>query len=136
MEFSAPATVESNIVLADSETETYYANCIPVQLMAASDARNALNLKTNPGMLGAYVELYGDLERYMLVNGLKSVREYTILSNGNVSIDEIETSADNNDNDNAEWFNLQGMRVSPESMSDGIYIRRTAKSAEKVTIKR
>ena len=43
---------------------------------------------------------------------------------------------DNNDNDNAEWFNLQGMRVSPESMSDGIYIRRTAKSAEKVTIKR
>ena len=89
MEFSAPATVESNIVLADSETETYYANCIPVQLMAASDARNALNLKTNPGMLGAYVELYGDLERYMLVNGLKSVREYTILSNGNVSIDEI-----------------------------------------------
>ena len=136
VEFSAPATVESNIVLADSETETYYANCIPVQLMAASDARNALNLKTNPGMLGAYVELYGDLERYMLVNGLKSVREYTILSNGNVSIDEIETSADNNDNDNAEWFNLQGMRVSPESMSDGIYIRRTAKSAEKVTIKR
>ena len=136
VEFSAPATVESNIVLADSETETYYANCIPVQLMAASDARNALNLKTNPGMLGAYVELYGDLERYMLVNGLKSVREYTILSNGNVSIDEIETSADNNDNDNAEWFNLQGMRVSPESTSDGIYIRRTANSAEKVTIKR
>ena len=38
----------------------------------------------------------GDLERYMLGNGLKSVREYTILSNGNVSIDEIETSADNN----------------------------------------
>ncbi len=82
------------------------------------------------------MELYGDLERYMLVNGLKSVREYTILSNGNVSIDEIETSADNNDNDNAEWFNLQGMRVSPESTSDGIYIRRTANSAEKVTIKR
>ncbi len=136
VEFSAPATVESNIVLADSETETYYANCIPVQLMAASDARNALNLKTNPGMLGAYVELYGDLERYMLVNGLKSVREYTILSNGNVSIDEIGRLPTTMTTTMPNGSTCRACACLPESTSDGIYIRRTANSAEKVTIKR
>lgn len=70
--FEAPFTIASNILIADTPNETNYKNCIPVQLVGGSDVRTALNLKDNAGNLGKVVMIYGSLEKYFGVAGLKS----------------------------------------------------------------
>lgn len=70
--FEAPFTIASNILIADNPTETNYKNCIPVQLVANTDVRSALNLKDNAGNLGKVVMIYGSLEKYFGVAGLKA----------------------------------------------------------------
>lgn len=70
--FEAPFTIASNILIADTPNETNYKNCIPVQLVGGSDVRTALNLKDNAGNLGKIVMIYGSLEKYFGVAGLKS----------------------------------------------------------------
>ncbi|WP_289705441.1 DUF6359 domain-containing protein [Bacteroides acidifaciens] len=70
--FEAPFTIALNILIADTPNETNYKNCIPVQLVGGSDVRTALNLKDNAGNLGKVVMIYGSLEKYFGVAGLKS----------------------------------------------------------------
>lgn len=70
--FEVPFTIASNILIADTPNETNYKNCIPVQLVGGSDVRTALNLKDNAGNLGKVVMIYGSLEKYFGVAGLKS----------------------------------------------------------------
>lgn len=70
--FEAPFTIASNILIADTPNETNYKNCIPVQLVGGSDVCTALNLKDNAGNLGKVVMIYGSLEKYFGVAGLKS----------------------------------------------------------------
>lgn len=60
--FTAPATLNSNILLAASPDEKDFTKCIPVQL--SGDVRNALNLKDNPGNLGKQVTVKGNVEKY------------------------------------------------------------------------
>lgn len=70
--FEAPFTVPSNLLIADNPGETNHKNCIPVQLVGGSDVRIALNLVDNAGNLGKVVMIYGSLEKYFGVAGLKS----------------------------------------------------------------
>ena len=73
----------TNIVLADSYSETDYNQCIAVEL--SDDTRNhtntrkALNLSTNPENLGKQVVVFGNIEPYMGTLGLKSTREYQFI---------------------------------------------------------
>ncbi len=64
--------VKTNLLIADSPTETNVANCIPVQLPNGA-VRTGLNLQNNPGNLGKQVLLYGNIEKYFGTTGLKSV---------------------------------------------------------------
>lgn len=73
---SVEGAVTSNMLIAASADETDVANCVPVQL--SGDVRSALNLVDNPGNLFKYVKLYGALEAYFSVCGLKSVTEYEL----------------------------------------------------------
>lgn len=73
--FSVPASVASNILIAASADETDYNNCVPVQLPSGS-VRSAVNLQDNPGNLGKQVSLKGNLEKYFGVAGLKTVSAY------------------------------------------------------------
>ncbi len=77
--FTTPFTVSSNILIAASPSETNYANCIPVQLPLGT-VRDALNLVTNPDNLGKEVNLYGTLEAYFGVPGIKEVSDFEIES--------------------------------------------------------
>ncbi len=70
--YEAPFTIASNILIADTPNETNYKNCIPVQLVGGSDVRVALNLKDNAGNLSKVVMIYGSLEKYFGVAGLKA----------------------------------------------------------------
>ena len=73
---SVEGAVTSNMLIAASADETDVANCVPVQL--SGDVRSALNLVDNPGNLFKSVKLYGALEAYFSVCGLKSVTEYEL----------------------------------------------------------
>ncbi len=75
--FTAPFTVQSNILIAASASETNHTNCIPVQL-PPGPVREALNLVANPGNLGKEVNLYGTLETYFGVSGIKAVSDFEI----------------------------------------------------------
>lgn len=71
--FSADTcTVMTNLLIAASATETAAANCMPVQL-PAGEVREALNLVQNKANLGQEVTLYGNIENYFRVPGVKTV---------------------------------------------------------------
>jgi len=64
--------VQTNLLIAASKSETKASNCMPVQL-PVGDIRTGLNLKDNPGNLGQEVLLYGNIDTYFRVPGVKSV---------------------------------------------------------------
>lgn len=76
--FSAPwetannnSTQNTNLVIADNADETNTANIIPVQL-PSGDLRDALNLPENPDLHKKEILIYGNLEAYFSVPGIKS----------------------------------------------------------------
>lgn len=77
--FAAPFTVETNILIADTPAPASVDDCLPVELKKGSDARAALNLVDNPQLAGRRVVIFGTLQRYFRVAGLKSVLEFEIL---------------------------------------------------------
>lgn len=79
--FETANASNNNILLAASPDVKDKSQCIDVQL-PFGDVRTALNLANNPGMLGAQVELYGDVLKYNTMPGLKNTSKYKILSQG------------------------------------------------------
>ena len=68
--FEAAPASETELLLADSPDETSVSNVFPVQL-PAGDIRNALN-PNKPEVIGKKVTLYGSIEPYFGVPGMKS----------------------------------------------------------------
>lgn len=75
--FVAPFTIATNILIADSKTETDYNKCMAVQLPAGA-VRTGLNLVDNGGNLGKKVKMYGSLEAYFGQAGFKSASYYEL----------------------------------------------------------
>lgn len=75
--FSVPATMATNILLADDATETDVTKCIGIQLPSGS-VRSALNLQDNPGNLGALLSIKGDVAKYSGVAGIRNSSEYKL----------------------------------------------------------
>lgn len=73
--------VKTNILIAASATETNVENCMPIQL-PSGNVRTGVNLQDNPGNYGKEVLLYGNIERYFGVTGVKSVTYAEIGGNG------------------------------------------------------
>lgn len=67
---------QSNIGLADSSGETDYNYVMPVQLVANTDPRNALQLSSHPENLGHEVIIFGDVTKYFGVMGIKNTSAY------------------------------------------------------------
>lgn len=77
--------VASNIVIGSEEL------FVPVQLSANSDPRAALNLVDNPSLQGKDVWVYGNLENYFSMPGVKNVTDYSL--EGATGISSIEAAA-------------------------------------------
>ncbi len=77
--------IETNILVAATATEADVANMIPVQLPSGA-IRSTLNLMAHPENLGKKVKLYGTLEPYFGVAGIKNVTkaylEETLIQDG------------------------------------------------------
>ncbi|KAF0819692.1 hypothetical protein KIS4809_1553 [Bacillus sp. ZZV12-4809] len=75
---TGPFTVNTNLAIADSPSETDPSKILPVQLPNNS-IRTELNLKDNPENLGKKVQITGSLEAYFTAPGLKSPTAYTFV---------------------------------------------------------
>lgn len=62
---------------------------IPVQLSSGTEPRKNLNLMDNPDMLGQTVWVYGNIEKYFSMPGVKSVTDFSL--DGVTGIDAVET---------------------------------------------
>ncbi len=76
--FSAPASVATNLLLANSPDETDYTKCISVNLPSGSECRTALNLKDNPDNLHKLLNIKGNVTRYVGISGVKEPTEYVL----------------------------------------------------------
>ena len=90
--FSTETAASSNILIAASADETDVTKCLPVQL-PTGDIRSTLNLKDNAGNYKKEVTLYGNIDRYFSVTGLKSVT-YAILNGTEVGTKPDSTNSD------------------------------------------
>jgi hypothetical protein len=70
VKFEVPAEAQTEILIADSPNETDIAKCVPVQL-PKGDIRTGLELMAHPEYLGQQVLLYGSIESYFKIPGLK-----------------------------------------------------------------
>ena len=67
---------QSNIGLANTSAEDDYNYVMPVQLLANTDTRNALQLSSHPENIGHEVIVYGDVTKYFSVMGIKNTSSY------------------------------------------------------------
>lgn len=83
-------TVGTNIVLASLKTADITDNSVllPVELPAGS-IREALNLVSNQDLYNAEVLVYGTLETYFSIPGLKSTSDYQILSTVGINENKV-----------------------------------------------
>ena len=75
----------SNIVIGSEEL------FVPVQLSTNTEPRAALNLVDNPSLQGKDVWVYGNLETYFSMPGVKNVTDYSL--DGATGISSIEAAA-------------------------------------------
>lgn len=83
-EATGASASNTNIVIGDNT------NKVPVQLPAGA-VRNALNLQANPANLGKEVVVYGTIEKYFKVAGIKNVTDYVL--DGASAGDNVPTDA-------------------------------------------
>lgn len=88
-DFSVPAPVNTNMLIAADPDERNWENCVPVQL-PSGEVRNALNLASNPDNQGKLVCILGTTgDKYCSAYGVKSVSAYKWGDEGDPSIDNL-----------------------------------------------
>ncbi len=81
-EFGYPNGAQTEILIADSPQESDYTKCVPVQLKKDSDFQALLDLFSNQMALGSEVCLYGSIEKYFGVCGIKSLQWASLINGG------------------------------------------------------
>ena len=98
--------VASNIAIAESASATTF---IPVALTANTNAREKLNVMDTPSNKGKEVMLYGKIQKYFSVTGLKDLEKFVLDGSEEevTGVGAIKADADVN----APAYNLKGQRV-------------------------
>lgn len=79
--FEVSTSQRANILLSDNANASEASQCICIQLVANTDARNALNLVDNPSNLGKKAKVYGDVMKYNTLPGIKNTSAYELDGN-------------------------------------------------------
>ena len=105
--------IPSNVMLAASKDATEKGDMIPVAL-PTGNVRAALNLKDNAANIGLEVWVYGTIEKYFSVAGVKNVTDFSL--DGKTGVSDLNAaSADK------AIYNLAGQRLQTIGRS-GLYI--------------
>lgn len=86
----ATPSIATNIALSDTKTLTKDSIFTPVQL-PTGDIRTALNVVDNAENIGKQVKVYGSLETYFNMPGVKSVTDYEFINE--TAVENIESAA-------------------------------------------
>jgi len=113
--FGNPETSPTNILIAASAEETDYTQCLPVQLPKGA-VREGLDLSQHNDYLKHEVWVYGSIEKYFGVPGVKNTADFS-LDGKTTDISRIEAEA----NAPKVIFNVLGQRVDNMEKA-GIYI--------------
>ena len=127
---SAETISNSNLLLAAEAGVTDPALCVPVQLPSKTEIRTALNLSDNPTNLGRELLIYGSLEAYFSVPGIKSPTEYVLGTP--VAVENVEAALENDAP--VEVYTLGGVKVgdSLNGLAKGIYVVKQGNQVKKV----
>lgn len=123
-ELSTGDAVASNLALSSTGVVT---SVIPVQLPTGA-VRTALNVADNAGNVGKEVLVYGNIQKYCGVAGVKNTSDYKFTGNST----EIDTGIQNltiDTNANAPMYNLKGERV--DANYRGVVIKGGKKTIQK-----
>lgn len=113
--FENPETASTNILIAGSADETDYTQCLPIQLPKGA-VRDGLDLFKHNDYLKHEVWIYGSIEKYFGVPGVKNTTDFS-LDGKTADISRIEAEG----NVSKEIFNVLGQRVDNMEKA-GIYI--------------
>lgn len=75
--FTVPATVATNVLIASSPDVKDYSKCVVVNL-PNGEIRTAINLVNNPSNLGAIVSVYGTIRKYFAIPGVRDLTAYKL----------------------------------------------------------
>lgn len=76
--FEVPATQAANVLIAADPACKDYKQCVAIQLVFGTEARNAVNLVDHPDNLGKKVSIEGTLDKYFGVCGVKGSTGYEL----------------------------------------------------------
>ena len=71
IDWNAPFSSSTNVLIADNPNETDYNKCIAVNLPASTPLRTQVNLADNPGNKGKLLNVKGTLRTYFGIPGLR-----------------------------------------------------------------
>ena len=109
----------TNIFIANNPDETDYTKCVPIQLPTGA-VRTALNLASNPNLVGAKVSVYGTLEKYFGQSGVKNVTEYTLDSEGSGGGGTTPPSSTGEGTETSPYTCADVLALNPQSTSDPV----------------
>lgn len=73
--FTVPATIATNVLIADDPNEKDYSKCAVVNLPPANDIRKRVNLVDNPGNLGKKLSVFGTIRKYFNMPGVRDLTD-------------------------------------------------------------
>lgn len=123
-ELSTGDAVASNLALSSTGVVT---SVIPVQLIKGTDVRTALNIVDTPANVGKEVLVYGNIQKYCGVAGVKNTSDYKFTGNS-TEITGIQNLTIDTDV-NAPMYNLKGERV--DANYRGVVIKGGKKTIQK-----
>ncbi len=82
----------TNLLLADNPFETDYKSCLPVAI--SQDLRNEIGLFSHPEFFRMPILIYGTIETYFQVNGIRDIKHYRLLHNEELNPDNRRITID------------------------------------------
>jgi len=80
--FTVPATVPTNVLLANTPGETDYKNCCVVNLPNSNDIRANVNLVDHPENLGKVLTVNGGIRKYFNIPGVRDLKSASLEGDG------------------------------------------------------
>jgi len=130
--FTAENAGNTNLLIAAEPEVTDYHDCLSIQLPKGL-VRDRLNLQDNAGNLGKGIYLFGDVQNYAGIKGLKNTSKYCWFTEtpDPDSINELNAA----DADApVRYFDLRGCEVTGTPAA-GVYIRVQGTTVSKVLVK-
>lgn len=134
-------TQVSNLAIAAVAGETKVENMVAVQL-PSGDVRTALNVNDNTSNVGKKVKVYGSMEAYLNLNGVKNTSDYVLGTSPATALENVEALEVYAENgriyaaEGARIFTVSGIDVTEmNGQLNGIYIVKVGNQATKIAVK-